>query len=268
MSVASSTRPCAEWGAQARYTEDTWEQPILAQVAALTIDDGLAVKVVAALGSTARPVTLDRGRIQRQMQDLARDHLAERLDDTTYLGRLAQLRAELAALETRQRAAMPAKRALEWLRAISDTWAVPDVSEAKAELLHALYERIVVRGREIVSAHLTPAAYANGMALALPEVVMARPEGIRTPDPVVRSHMLWSAELRARGLGMIQAGRRGPQRTTRRDRCDSSPTRLDQRGAAAASGRAAPAHQAGAGAGAGTAIRCSPVLIGPGRPSR
>ena len=29
------------------------------------------------------------------------------------------------------------------------------------------YDRIVVRGREIVSAHLTPAAYANGLALAL-----------------------------------------------------------------------------------------------------
>ena len=28
-----------------------------------------------------------------------------------------------------------------------------------------------------MSAHLTPAAYANGLALALPEVVMARPEG-------------------------------------------------------------------------------------------
>jgi hypothetical protein len=26
------------------------------------------------------------------------------------------------------------------------------------------------------------------------------PGGIRTPDPVVRSHVLWSAELRARGV--------------------------------------------------------------------
>jgi len=51
-----------------------------------------------------------------------------------------------------------------------------DVPEAKAELVHAIYERIVVAGRRIVSARLTAAAYEHGLALALPEkVVMARP---------------------------------------------------------------------------------------------
>ena len=35
----------------------------------------------------------------------------------------------------------------------------------------------VVKGRSIVAARLTPAAYSNGLALALPQVVMARPEG-------------------------------------------------------------------------------------------
>ena len=38
-------------------------------------------------------------------------------------------------------------------------------------------DRIVVLGRSIVAARLTPAAYSNGLALALPQVVMARPEG-------------------------------------------------------------------------------------------
>jgi hypothetical protein len=43
-------------------------------------------------------------------------------------------------------------------------------------LLHAIYERIVVAGPEIVRARLTAAAYAHGSALALPEkVAMARP---------------------------------------------------------------------------------------------
>ena len=37
-------------------------------------------------------------------------------------------------------------------------------------------DRIVVQGRSIVAARLTPAAYSNGLALALPQVVMARPE--------------------------------------------------------------------------------------------
>jgi hypothetical protein len=53
------------------------------------------------------------------------------------------------------------------------------VREAKADLLHAIYERIVVAGRSFVSARLTPAAYAHGLALAVPEkAVMARPTGV------------------------------------------------------------------------------------------
>jgi hypothetical protein len=52
----------------------------------------------------------------------------------------------------------------------------PHVPEAKADLLHAIYERIVVAGRTFVSAPLTPAAYAHGLTLAMPEkVAMARP---------------------------------------------------------------------------------------------
>jgi len=43
----------------------------------------------------------------------------------------------------------------------------------KADLLLAMYDRIIVKGRSIVAARLTPAAYSNGLALALPQVVMA-----------------------------------------------------------------------------------------------
>ena len=72
---------------------------------------------------------------------------------------------------------MPAKRAVEWLRALGETWRSADVPEAKADLIHAIYERIVVVGREFVSARLTPAAYAHGLAVVLPEVVLASPAG-------------------------------------------------------------------------------------------
>jgi hypothetical protein len=45
--------------------------------------------------------------------------------------------------------------------------------------LHAICERITVAGPEIVGVRLTAAAYAHGLALALPEkVVMARPAGV------------------------------------------------------------------------------------------
>ena len=52
-----------------------------------------------------------------------------------------------------------------------------DVLDEKADLLHAIYERIVVAGERIVSVRLTPEAQAHGMALALPQVVKARPTG-------------------------------------------------------------------------------------------
>jgi hypothetical protein len=70
---------------------------------------------------------------------------------------------------------VPAKRAVEWLRLLAETWGSAEVPGAKADLLHAIYERITVVGRSIVSVRLTQAAYANGLALALPQVVMARP---------------------------------------------------------------------------------------------
>jgi hypothetical protein len=45
--------------------------------------------------------------------------------------------------------------------------------------MHANDERITVAGPEIVGVRLTAAAYAHGLALALPEkVVMARPTGV------------------------------------------------------------------------------------------
>ena len=49
--------------------------------------------------------------------------------------------------------------------------ATADVPEAKAELLHAIYERITVRGPAMVGAKLTQSAYAAGLLVA-PVVVL------------------------------------------------------------------------------------------------
>ena len=60
----------------------------------------------------------------------------------------------------------------------TSTWSDADVPEAKADVLHAIYERIVVTGRTIVSIRLTPSAYAHGLAVASPtKVALARPTG-------------------------------------------------------------------------------------------
>ena len=64
------------------------------------------------------------------------------------------------------------------LRALGESFQVADGPKEKQELMHAIYERITVAGPEIVGVRLTQAAYAHGLALALPEKVeMARPTG-------------------------------------------------------------------------------------------
>ena len=171
-------KPCPGWGINARIPAETWEVPILAQLGGIELDDGVIARVVAALGSTVRPVAIDRSRIERQMRELALDHVGGEISDETYLARLKRLRESLAEVEQTAQVGVPADRAVEWLRALAETWQGADVPAEKSELLHAIYERIVVAGREFVSARLTPAAYAHGLALALPEVVVkARPTG-------------------------------------------------------------------------------------------
>jgi hypothetical protein len=148
-------------------------------VGGIELDAGSLANVVAALGSGLRPVVMERGRIERQMRELALDHVRGAMDDATYLERLGHLRASLAAIDDAPEPGVRASRAVEWLRVLAETWTDADVPEAKADLLHAIYERIVVAGRRIVSVRLTTAAYANGLALALPEkVAMARPTGV------------------------------------------------------------------------------------------
>jgi len=107
--------------------------------------------------------------------------VAQLIGDSAYLERLGQFRVALATVDATPRGDLSAKRAVEWLRVLAETWVNADMPEAKDDLLHAIYERIVVVGRSIVAARLTPAAYSNGLALALPQVVMARPEGFEPP---------------------------------------------------------------------------------------
>jgi hypothetical protein len=152
---------------------------VLAQVGGVELDDGVIARVVASLVSATRPVTIDRSRVERQMRELALEHAGGSLSDETYLERMKQFRSALEAIDGTVQEGVPSEGAVQWLRVLAESWGAADVPEAKADLLHAIYERIVVAGREFVSARLTPAAYAHGLALALPEkVVMARPTGV------------------------------------------------------------------------------------------
>ena len=50
--------------------------------------------------------------------------------------------------------------------------------EENSDVIHAIYERITIEGPRFVGLRLTPAAYRHGLALALPDAVVARPTGV------------------------------------------------------------------------------------------
>ncbi len=93
---------------------------------------------------------------------------------------MAHLRGELKIDGVQPARDLPARRATEWLDALAETWQQAELVEEKSDVIHAIYERIVIEGPRFVGLRLTPAAYRHGMALALPEKVeMARPTGVR-----------------------------------------------------------------------------------------
>jgi hypothetical protein len=152
-------------------------------------------------------VAIDQARIERQIRELALDHAAGRLEDAAYLGRLHGLRDAKENVERTSADGITAERAVAWLRALSETWRAAEVPAERADLLHAVYDRITVAGRRIVSVRLTPSAYGHRFALALPEkVVLARP-------PVLSGWDSAGAVNRREAPGVDQSG---PSPETRR----------------------------------------------------
>ena len=149
------------------------------------------------------PCRVDRARFERQRRELAMGHVCGGISDATYLARLGELRDQLAAVDGGSNLGVPADRAVAWLRSLGETWDRADVQEAKADLLHAIYERIVVASPTFVSARLTPAAYAHGLALALPQVVMARPTGVGRAIRAAFCVLAEAPPLQARAFELI-----------------------------------------------------------------
>ena len=119
----------------------------------------------------------------------------------TRCGRLHELRDARESVERSCADGITAERAVAWLRALSETWRAAEVPAERADLLHAVYDRITVAGRRIVSVRLTPSAYAHGFALALPEKGCTG-----APD------RCWVR------VNSLRDARRGPRRVDRRGR--------------------------------------------------
>ncbi len=174
---------CSTWGARQSLDARTWERPIVAQLTRVRFDEATVARVVAALAEPdARPVSTNRARIAREKRALALDVAAGRIDDDTYLGRVRALRAEAAGIDASAATGEPVTpdRVGWYLRDLAHLWRASD-DRGRADLVAGVYERITVAGPEFVKVRLTPQAYANGLALALPERVscseLARPTG-------------------------------------------------------------------------------------------
>jgi hypothetical protein len=161
--------PCEAWGGKDRLGDATWEAPVLAQVAGIALDEQTMASVVAALGSSRQLVEIDKARVDRQIRELALEHAAESMGDDAYLARLKVGRGQRDAIAERTAAGLPGQRAVEWLRALGESLQATDASKEKADLMHAIYDRITVAGPEIVGVRLTQAACAHGLALVLAE---------------------------------------------------------------------------------------------------
>ena len=177
---------CAEWGPKASHSSGVYEPWIVGQVTGIRVDDPTVERIVSVLSTPrARPVEVNVARLERMRRELALDHAAGRIDDKAYLAQMAVLREEAsrAGSSDRPAASVAPERVVAKLRALPKTWAEATPA-GRADLLHSIYERIVVRGADFVSVRLTPEAYALGLALALPERVqpaekwvLARPTG-------------------------------------------------------------------------------------------
>ena len=71
---------------------------------------------------------------QRQMRELALEHASGSLSDENYLERMKRMRASVAEVEETRQVGVAADRAVEWLRALSETWEQADVPQARSEL--------------------------------------------------------------------------------------------------------------------------------------
>ena len=93
---------------------------------------------------------MDRARLERQMRELALEHAAAHLDDGEYLARMTHLRGELEFVGARPARDLPARRATEWLDALAESWQETELVEEKSDVIHAVYERIVIEGPRFV----------------------------------------------------------------------------------------------------------------------
>jgi hypothetical protein len=117
---------------------------------------------------------MDRARIGRRIRELALEHAAGDLADDADLARLKALREARDAIADGSETGVPSQRAIEWLRALAESIQQADVPKERADLMHAIYEPIVVAGSDIVGVLLTSRPMPTAWRLRCPPRLLWR----------------------------------------------------------------------------------------------
>ncbi len=173
---------CAAWP-QESYDAARLERVIGAQVAGMRIDDTLRVRLRRLAEGTVAPpdaTALRRRQLERELRERAIALAERRISLEVYSADHHRITAAIDELAEQPRAeSVDPDRALYWLRHLKRAWVEAGPQDRRA-LVAALYDRVNLAGDQIVGSRLTPAAYAHGADLAMPEsVLVARPAGAR-----------------------------------------------------------------------------------------
>ena len=104
-------------------------------------------------------------------------HAARRITTEAYLAEHDRISRLIDELEERPPtpSGIDPGLAIAWLTDLKRSWEWADEAE-RANLVKAIYRRIIVEGNRFVGVELTNEAQANGLAVALPQsVALARP---------------------------------------------------------------------------------------------
>jgi hypothetical protein len=175
--------PCPAWGRKERIRATMWEQPVEAQLTGIDLSPATIAQVVAALDQPpALPNEIGAKQIERDRRALADRYAKGVLTESEFLAEAGVLHEREQAMRTVSApSGLTAEVAIGYLRDLGATWEAAAPQE-RANVAHAVYEKIEVVRDGFLAVTLTPDALRHGLALALPEsVARVGGEGLEPP---------------------------------------------------------------------------------------
>jgi len=171
---------CPRWP-QMSFKAAVFEEPIAAQVSGIRLTPRVLQRIRRAAATPATPdMSARREALERELARRAAAHASRRISTESYLAeheRISRLIDGLAELPLAD-SGIDADRAVAWLTDLKQSWESAG-DAARAQLVAAIYRRIIVEGNRFVGVELTDEAKANGLTVALPQsVALARPAGL------------------------------------------------------------------------------------------